>query len=137
MLQGLLAVTEHRRAGLALSNDVDAQGHRPDTACVICMENEGDYVLIPCGHGGYCGACARTLLTLGEPKSTGVCPICRGDITSAVQIHLSTPVGAEGEALDAAVVVQAAPEAEKAVAASDVTTPAVSLRPPPTRGAPC
>lgn len=124
-------MTEHLRAGLALSNGVDTQGHRPDTACVICMENEGDYVLIPCGHGGYCGACSRTLLTLGASKSTGVCPICRGDITSAVQIHLSTPIGAEGHVFDAAVVVQAAPEAEKAVPASDVPTPAVSLRPPP------
>ena len=54
---------------------MDTQGLEKGTACVICMEMEGDHVLLPCGHGGYCGACARTLLAREEPNPSSTCPI--------------------------------------------------------------
>lgn len=43
--------------------------------CVVCMEADYDVVIAPCGHYCMCSVCALTI-----QKSTGICPICRGEI---------------------------------------------------------
>lgn len=35
--------------------EVDTGGFKKGTACFGCYEREGDHVLLPCGHGRYCG----------------------------------------------------------------------------------
>ena len=64
------------------------------------MEREGDHVLLPCGHVGYCGACERRLI-LNEQPTTRVCPMCRGGLEAAVKIPLDTLVGSRGVVLEA------------------------------------
>ena len=80
------------------TTEVDTRGLLRDTICVICMDKEGDHVLLPCGHGGYCGGCAHTLLK--QARRTRLCPICRAALRAAARVHLSTPVGEEGDVLD-------------------------------------
>ena len=99
----------------ACTDYVDTQGLKKDTACVICMSSEGDHVLLPCGHGGYCGDCARTLLSHEEPNPTSVCPMCRCEVTTIARVHLSTPVGCQGDVSCAAVPSAGASVAQGAV----------------------
>ena len=78
--------------------DTDTQGLQKDTACVICFEKEGDHVLLPCGHGGYCGDCTKRLLR--QPSAKRLCPVCRAKLRVAARVHLSTPVGEDGDILE-------------------------------------
>jgi len=39
--------------------------------CVVCMDNQIDTTLVPCGHSGYCLSCA---------KQIDKCPECRQDV---------------------------------------------------------
>lgn len=50
-----------------------------DTDCIICMENEYDVVMVPCGHYCMCNECANKIL-----NSTSKCPICRQGVTMAI-----------------------------------------------------
>jgi hypothetical protein len=47
--------------------------------CLVCLENEHDVVIVPCGHYCLCAACANTIA-----GSTGKCPLCRGRIDLVV-----------------------------------------------------
>jgi Zinc finger, C3HC4 type (RING finger) len=60
-----------------------------DKACVVCLDRTADRVLMPCGHAGYCGECARELARR-EPHR---CPVCRASIDLAVYVAADTPVG--------------------------------------------
>jgi hypothetical protein len=42
--------------------------------CKICMANETDVVLIPCGHSGLCEECVRKMMSDDNKVS---CPFCR------------------------------------------------------------
>ena len=68
-----------------------------DVACVICMDALGDHVLLPCGHGVYCNACAQKLLA--RESLARMCPMCRAALTAVVQVRMHTKVGEEGEVL--------------------------------------
>jgi hypothetical protein len=46
----------------------------------ICLENKRDAVLQPCGHGGFCYDCAKTLLS-----TQSKCPLCRAPIKEALR----------------------------------------------------
>ena len=81
--------------------DEDSRGLPSESACVICYEREGDHVLLPCGHGGYCGGCAHTLLK--HPPPSRLCPVCRAQLGGIAKVHLGTPIGTEGEVLEASV----------------------------------
>ena len=70
-----------------------------DCTCVICFENGGDHVLLPCGHGAYCRACAHRLLA--KSSASRHCPICRASFHAVVQINLSAPLGASAPVLSA------------------------------------
>lgn len=69
--------------------------------CVICYEREGDHVMLPCGHGGYCSTCAHTLLR--RHLSSRTCPMCRSQIDTVVKMPVETPIGTEGDVLEATV----------------------------------
>ena len=49
--------------------------------CVICMDEEADFLIIPCGHKCGCRGCLNHL-----KDSSGKCPICRTQIQSLVQV---------------------------------------------------
>jgi Zinc finger, C3HC4 type (RING finger) len=88
-------------AGSYPSQGVDTIGLKKDTACVICFEAEGDRVLLPCGHAGYCGACADALLY--SPNRFRLCPICRASLGSVARVDLNTDIGSAGNVLEASV----------------------------------
>ena len=50
-----------------------------DTQCAICLDNEREIVMVPCGHYCICGECANQII-----KSFGTCPLCRTKIELAV-----------------------------------------------------
>lgn len=65
---------------------------------MICYETIGDHVLMPCGHGGNCHACAQKLMTQ-HPRMRH-CPICRAKITSVCKVALDTSIGTTGNVLE-------------------------------------
>ncbi|XP_013910722.1 PREDICTED: mitochondrial ubiquitin ligase activator of nfkb 1-A-like [Thamnophis sirtalis] len=52
----------------------------PANACVVCLSNPRECVLLPCGHICLCFHCFQAL-----PNSS--CPICRADIDRAVPLY--------------------------------------------------
>lgn len=75
---------------------IDSYDHSPtnDTAaaslgwesadeCKICMTNEADSVLMPCGHSGLCGLC---VWKISSQKSAALCPFCRQTIEKVAEI---------------------------------------------------
>ena len=56
----------------------------PDDECTICLENPIDSIYLPCGHISSCNKCADYIL-----KNSGVCPICRKDITAINKVFIS------------------------------------------------
>ena len=51
----------------------------PEQECLICLEENKDTLIMPCGHLCVCGPCGKALT---EAKQT--CPICRGAIQSLI-----------------------------------------------------
>uniref|UniRef100_A0A914E458 RING-type domain-containing protein n=1 Tax=Acrobeloides nanus TaxID=290746 RepID=A0A914E458_9BILA len=45
--------------------------------CCICMENNRDTILVPCGHHQFCNECA---------EKVKICPICRRAIEEKINI---------------------------------------------------
>ncbi len=52
-----------------------------DGACIVCMEWPADAVLVECGHGGTCLACAGHLWERDRR-----CPLCRKAFTGVMRI---------------------------------------------------
>jgi len=52
--------------------------------CIICFEKRRDAAIIPCGHLSSCMECIEDVKARG-----GVCPQCRGGITSVLKIFHS------------------------------------------------
>lgn len=67
------------------------RGQSQDDACVICFENQGDHVLLPCGHSGYCLICSKALLADSQVSKN--CPVCRTPVTMFTRIPVDTPIG--------------------------------------------
>ena len=65
--------------------------------CVICYDALGDHVMVPCGHGGYCGRCAKGMCTgraaPHDATAGHLCPVCRAPVEKVVRVHLGTAVG--------------------------------------------
>eukprot|EP00210_Caulerpa_lentillifera_P009179 g8751.t1 len=57
--------------------------------CFICFDAEGTCVLLECGHGLYCRACANRLI-VQRPHE---CPTCRRRITQIVEIDPTVRIG--------------------------------------------
>ena len=60
-----------------------------ECTCVICFDGDPEYVFMPCGHGGYCQACAHKLFV----RPPHHCPICRHELKGVVRVPLATRVG--------------------------------------------
>lgn len=79
--------------------DADTCGLKKGTACTVCFEQEGDHVMVPCGHGGFCGGCAHKLLSQASPARR--CPLCRVQLTSIVKVPVDTKMGSQIRVLHA------------------------------------
>uniref|UniRef100_A0A8D0KPE1 RING-type E3 ubiquitin transferase n=1 Tax=Salvator merianae TaxID=96440 RepID=A0A8D0KPE1_SALMN len=62
------------------SSDLDLSDEPPESACVICLTNLRECVLLPCGHVCCCFRCFQAL-----PSRT--CPICRSPIDRVVPLY--------------------------------------------------
>lgn len=60
----------------------DLEMQRRANTCYVCFTEDHDAVLLECGHGGVCFACARSLATR-HPRT---CPICRMPITAFLKV---------------------------------------------------
>lgn len=60
-----------------------------DKVCVICFEKPSEYVLMPCGHSGYCQVCAHRVFV----KPPHHCPICRQLMHGVLRVPIDTAVG--------------------------------------------
>ncbi|CAF1984696.1 unnamed protein product [Rotaria magnacalcarata] len=58
--------------------------------CVVCMDEEADGVVLPCGHLCGCESCLKMLL-----NSVAKCPICRAHMNSVVKVFQSGVVEAD------------------------------------------
>ena len=58
----------------------------PPTTCKLCCASEGDMLLLPCGHAGFCKQCCDSVM-----MTTNSCPICRSEIhVSSYPNHIVT-----------------------------------------------
>jgi len=54
--------------------------------CVVCLEEPGNMVLLPCAHGGVCDGCT-TRIAQNRAQGGAHCPHCRSIIETIVKIH--------------------------------------------------
>lgn len=54
--------------------------------CVVCLEDPGNMVLLPCAHGGVCDGCI-TRIAQNRASGGAHCPHCRSIIETLVKIH--------------------------------------------------
>jgi hypothetical protein len=47
------------------------------TGCLVCLDGEGNYALVPCGHTGICKACSMKVRE---------CPFCRQQVRERMRI---------------------------------------------------
>lgn len=50
------------------------KSHNNSNMCAICLENQSEYIYIPCGHLCICSNCSDKCQTL----NILYCPVCRG-----------------------------------------------------------
>merc|ERR1711862_554795 len=55
--------------------------------CCICMVNQANVVLMPCGHCQLCKHCLEGLVSSGRSSIT--CPTCRQVVSSAHELALA------------------------------------------------
>lgn len=56
------------------------------TQCVVCLDNVGCMVLLPCAHGSVCEDCA-TRIAQNRASGGAHCPHCRASIETLVKLH--------------------------------------------------
>lgn len=61
-----------------------AQATAPPQRCVVCMEKDAEYLIVPCGHQCGCVTCLGRVQAMG-----GGCPICRRPIEGLVRVFQS------------------------------------------------
>ena len=67
-------------ASATISSTVVAQPVAPAQSdeCVVCMERQKRFVVVPCGHHCLCETCVGAI--------NGVCPVCRGAAASTLKV---------------------------------------------------
>ena len=68
------------RSRSVLSND---QETATNSTCVVCLERQANFAVVPCGHVCLCSTCSD--ICTGDDRP---CPLCRVDIQSTLRIYL-------------------------------------------------
>eukprot|EP01045_Picozoa_sp_COSAG04_P014751 COSAG04_NODE_1121_length_8162_cov_9.527595_4_plen_209_part_00 len=71
--------------------------------CKICMERDANCRLLPCTHEEFCVRCvaldfARQREQAGDPGRPLICPTCRQDVRSTMNLETGAVTPVEGEA---------------------------------------
>eukprot|EP00475_Leptophrys_vorax_P026597 TRINITY_DN3767_c0_g1_i1.p1 TRINITY_DN3767_c0_g1~~TRINITY_DN3767_c0_g1_i1.p1 ORF type:complete len:746 (+),score=205.45 TRINITY_DN3767_c0_g1_i1:80-2317(+) len=72
------------KASLGDEKEVENDKIRPEDSfeeCAVCLENEVDVMVIPCGHQCFCEKCVMAVQAQGGP-----CPLCRVPIKDILKI---------------------------------------------------
>lgn len=75
------------------SKDVSSDAGLP--TCVVCLEDPGNMVLLPCAHGGVCDGCS-TRIAQNRASGGAHCPHCRTPIETLVMIHEVSGINVKG-----------------------------------------
>lgn len=59
----------------------NTEGQNSASVCVVCLDAEATHACLPCGHKCMCETCAGLVL-----HTTGICPMCREEVTDTIQI---------------------------------------------------
>lgn len=62
-----------------LVREVETVGSPSNKECIICLEEEREVVLVPCGHATFCFDCGEGI------QRTRECPTCRCEVTSVMR----------------------------------------------------
>ena len=62
------------------------QDHYEQSLCVVCMEKQADFALLPCGHECVCEVGAAGVSGSTE-RGPGACPICRKTVNTYKRIY--------------------------------------------------
>ena len=75
-------LASYEDAGTSLPTDAQIQiAAEDDSSCIVCWDQPRDAVLLECGHGGLCVACADLLW-----RQTRRCPLCREEFAGVMRI---------------------------------------------------
>jgi hypothetical protein len=58
---------------------IDVKEEDEDKECTICLTENKDTLIMPCGHFCICSECGKSLI-----KAKQTCPVCRGNIGSLI-----------------------------------------------------
>lgn len=64
------------------SEAVDVKEDDSEKECLVCLCENKDTLIMPCGHFCICSECGRSLV-----KHKQLCPICRGNIGSLIPMQ--------------------------------------------------
>jgi len=79
---------EDRSSHEALTSTGEEQGEgeeATDSLCCVCLDHASDAILLECGHGGVCVACATAIWDLGPARRH--CPMCREAFIGVMRIE--------------------------------------------------
>lgn len=65
--------------GETATNELEESSGDTTDKCIVCYENNKEYVFIPCGHLATCAKCSFNMK---------VCPICRTNIASKQRVYI-------------------------------------------------
>lgn len=65
----------------AAEGEAQVVDDNPEQECLICLCEQKDTLIMPCGHFCVCEDCGKQLVTAKQ-----TCPICRGNIASLIPI---------------------------------------------------
>lgn len=68
----------------AEDEDIASGSRAVDIECKICMADEADVVLLPCGHSGLCQTCVRKIYLKSGSLS---CPFCRQAVANFANVR--------------------------------------------------
>jgi len=70
-------------------NRGDDASRAENSTCVVCMGigTKRSTAFVPCGHVACCHQCSKLIMAANDGQSKPVCPICRGEIDSVVELR--------------------------------------------------
>lgn len=67
--------------GVSVAKTSASCTNKNDDDCIICMDAKKEYIVVPCGHKGFCFNCATLV-----QQAYKFCPLCREDVQSILKV---------------------------------------------------
>ena len=79
----LAAATDAMEAAGSVKMAATDEHSSAQKQCVVCLDEENDHIMIPCGHKCVCKVCSDKIMAMGHDK---LCPICRQGISIVYRV---------------------------------------------------